>query len=135
MADKVKQGIDVLICGYRLVQTGSDLVDFPKNCWFGMDYSVYTMRRVSRRSWRIGQTRPVKVVFMACRSTLQGDALKLAAKKLQSSLAAYGDDGDDLMLAPGPVRSSAARRTTLRRLKRSSPRSRRPRPPRRSPGG
>ena len=113
---------------------------------FGMDYSVYTMRRVSRRSWRIGQTRPVKVVFMACRSTLQGDALKLAAKKLQSSLAvegelpehglaAYGDDGDDLMLAPWPVRSSAARRTTLRRLKRSSPRSRRPRPPRRSPGG
>ena len=36
MADKVKQGIDVLICGYRLVQTGSDLVDFPKNCWFGV---------------------------------------------------------------------------------------------------
>ena len=47
---------------------------------------------------------------MAYRNTLQTDALKLVAQKLQSSLAvegelpedglaAYGDDGDDLMLA------------------------------------
>ena len=47
---------------------------------------------------------------MAYRNTLQAEALKLVAKKLQSSLAvegelpedglaAYGDDGDDLMLA------------------------------------
>ena len=75
-----------------------------------MDYSVYTMRQASRRSWRIGQTQPVQVVFMAYRNTLQAEALKLVAKKLQSSLAvegelpedglaAYGDDGDDLMLA------------------------------------
>ena len=71
---------------------------------------MYTMRQASRRSWRIGQKRPVKVVFMAYRNTLQADALKLVAKKLQSSLAvegelpedglaAFGDDGDDLMLA------------------------------------
>ena len=54
--------------------------------------------------------RTVKVVFMSYRNTLQADALKLVAKKLQSSLAvegelpedglaAYGDDGDDLMMA------------------------------------
>ena len=47
---------------------------------------------------------------MAYRNTLQAEALKLVAKKLQSSLAvegelpedglaAFGDDGDDLMLA------------------------------------
>ena len=47
---------------------------------------------------------------MAYRGTLQADALKLVARKLQSSLAvegelhedglaAYGDDGDDIMLA------------------------------------
>ena len=47
---------------------------------------------------------------MAYRNSLQADALKLVAKKMQSSLAvegelpedglaAYGDDGDDLMLA------------------------------------
>ena len=68
------------------------------------------VRQASRRSWRIGQTRRVKVVFMSYRNTLQADALKLVAKKMQSSLAvegelpedglaAYGDDGDDMMMA------------------------------------
>ena len=110
VAEKVKQGIDVLICHPRLVQTGLDLIDFPTICWYETDYSVYVMRQASRRSWRIGQTRPVKVVFMSYRNTLQADALKLVAKKLQSSLAvegelpedglaAYSDDGDDLMMA------------------------------------
>ena len=110
VAKRVEEGIDVLICHPRLVQTGLDLIDFPTICWFETDYSVYTMRQASRRSWRIGQTRPVQVVFMAYRNTLQADALKLVAQKLQSSLAvegelpddglaAYGDDGDDLMLA------------------------------------
>ena len=110
VADKVKQGLDVMICHPRLVQTGLDLIDFPTICWYETDYSVYVMRQASRRSWRIGQTQPVKVVFMSYRNTLQADALKLVAKKLQSSLAvegelpedglaAYGDDGDDLMMA------------------------------------
>ena len=63
VADKVKQGIDVLICHPRLVQTGLDLIDFPTIVWDETDYSVYVVRQASRRSWRIGQTRPVKVVF------------------------------------------------------------------------
>ena len=110
VANKVKQGIDVMICHPRLVQTGLDLIDFPMLIWYETDYSVYVMRQASRRSWRIGQTRPVKVVFMSYKNTLQADALKLVAKKMQSSLAvegelpedglaAYGDDGDDLMMA------------------------------------
>ena len=110
MEQRVKEGVDVVVCHPRLVQTGLDLIDFPTLVWFETDYSVYTMRQASRRSWRIGQTRPVKVVFMAYRGTLQADALKLVAQKLQSSLAvegelpedglaAYGDDGEDIMLA------------------------------------
>ena len=90
VADRVKQGIDVMICHPRLVQTGLDLIDFPTLIWYETDYSVYTMRQASRRSWRIGQTRPVKVVFMSYRNSLQADALKLVARKLQSSLAVEG---------------------------------------------
>jgi len=143
VADKVKQGIDVMVCHPRLVQTGLDLIDFPTLVWFETDYSVYVSRQASRRSWRIGQTRPVKVVFMSYKNTLQADALKLVAKKLQSSLAvegelpedglaAFGDDGDDLMM-PWPGRSLAARRTPMsRRWRRSSPRLGTPRPPPRS---
>ena len=110
VADRVAEGIDVLICHPRLVQTGLDLVQFPTIAWYETDYSVYTMRQASRRSWRIGQTQPVRVVFMSYRNTLQAEALKLVASKLQSSLAvegelpedglaAFGDDGDDLMMA------------------------------------
>ena len=42
--ERVKQGVDVVICHPRLVQTGLDLIDFPTLCWFETDYSVYTMR-------------------------------------------------------------------------------------------
>ncbi len=110
VAERVEEGLDVLVCHPRLVQTGLDLIDFATVCWYETDYSVYTLRQASRRSWRIGQTRPVQVVYLAYRQTLQADALTLVAKKLQSSLAvegelpeeglaAYGDDGDDLLLA------------------------------------
>ena len=110
MAKRVEEGVDVLMCHPRLVQTGLDLIDFPTICWAETDYSVYTMRQASRRSWRIGQDKPVRVVFMAYQQTIQAEALKLVAKKLTSSLAvegeltedglaSYGDDGDDLMLS------------------------------------
>ena len=56
---------------------------------------------------RIGQTRPVGVVFMSYRNTLQAHALQQVAKKLQSSLAVEGElpedglaaYGDDMMMA------------------------------------
>ena len=41
MADKVKQGIDVLICHPRLVQTGLDLIDFPTIVWDETEFSVF----------------------------------------------------------------------------------------------
>ena len=99
VADRVKQGIDVMICHPRLVQTGLDLIDFPTLIWHETDSSVYVMRQASRRSWRIGQTRPVKVVFMSYKNTLQADALKLVAKKLQLSLAVEGELPEDGLAA------------------------------------
>ena len=88
------------------------------------DYSVYAMRQASRRSWRIGQIWPVRVVFMSYRSTLQADALKLVARKLQSSLAVegelpedglatYSDDGDDL-IPPGDAQCRCRGRAVRR---------------------
>ena len=106
----VQQGLDVLICHPKLVQTGLNLIQFPTIIWFETEYSVYTMRQASRRSWRIGQTNPVKVIFMAYKETIQTEALKLIAKKIQASLAvegelpedglsSFGDNGENLMMA------------------------------------
>ncbi len=76
VAQRVKAGLDVLLVHPRLVQTGLDLVDFPTIVWQEVEYSVYTMRQASRRSWRIGQRRPVRVVYLAYRGA---SAVLLAA--------------------------------------------------------
>lgn len=61
-----------------------------------IDYSVYTVLQASRRSWRIGQTEPVKVYFFAYEETIQEDALHLVAAKVAAALRVNGDTvGDD----------------------------------------
>lgn len=61
-----------------------------------IDYSVYTVLQASRRSWRIGQTEPVKVYFFAYEETIQEDALHLVAAKVVAALRVNGDTvGDD----------------------------------------
>ena len=37
VAKRVEEGVDVLVCHPRLVQTGLDLVDFPTICWYETD--------------------------------------------------------------------------------------------------
>ena len=59
------------------------------------------MRQASRRSWRIGQKRPVKAVFISYWNILQADALKLVTKKLQGSLAVVGELPEDGLAAFG----------------------------------
>lgn len=63
VAARVQNGVDVLICHPRLVQTGLDLVDWPSIVWYQPEYSVYVLRQASRRSWRIGQRQPVEVTY------------------------------------------------------------------------
>ena len=41
VADRVKQGINVMICHPRLVQTGLDLIDFQTLVWFETEFSVF----------------------------------------------------------------------------------------------
>jgi superfamily II DNA or RNA helicase len=108
VAKEVEKGVDMLICHPRIVQTGLDLIAFPTLVFYQTEYSVYTLRQASRRSWRIGQDRPVKVIHLAYEETLQTQALGLVAKKAQASLALEGElvEGglvamaeDDLMLS------------------------------------
>jgi SNF2 family DNA or RNA helicase len=86
-----QDGVDVLICHPRLVQTGLDLYAFPSIVFYQTEYSTYTLRQAARRSFRIGQTEPVEVVHFAYRETAQLPALKLIAAKAQKSLALEGE--------------------------------------------
>jgi len=70
---------------------------------------VYRLRQASRRSWRIGQARPVEVYFAVYAGTLQAEALSLVGRKLRAALLVEGelpqeglatqetDDGDLLL--------------------------------------
>lgn len=89
--DRLNHGIQVLITQPRMVQTGLDLLDFPTIIFYEPEYSVYTLRQASRRSWRIGQHQPVKVFFMAYQETLQEKGLHLIAAKVRSALAVEGE--------------------------------------------
>lgn len=110
IADKVDRGVDVLICNPELVKTGLDLLDFPTIVFMQTGYNVYTLQQASRRSWRIGQTEAVKVIFLGYAETSQMSCLGLMAKKIAVSQSTSGDipesgldslnsDGDSVEMA------------------------------------
>jgi hypothetical protein len=76
-----------------------DVLDFPSLVWYQPDYSVYTVRQASWRSWRIGQRAPVVVTFLVYDHTLQADALGLIAAKVRSALTIEGELPEDGLAA------------------------------------
>lgn len=87
---KVEEGCQVLLCNPTLVETGLDLLDFTTIIFYQVGYNIFTMRQASRRSWRLGQDRPISVYFMYYQNTVQEQALSLMATKLQASMAIEG---------------------------------------------
>ncbi len=108
-ARQVKDGVQVVICHPKLVETGLDLLDFPTIIFCESGYSLHTLRQASRRSWRIGQRRPVRVKFLCCEGTMQTSCLRLMGKKLLVALTMEGkfageglqsiDEDDDMLSA------------------------------------
>jgi superfamily II DNA or RNA helicase len=108
-ARQVKQGVQVVICHPKLVETGLDLLDFPTMIFYESGYSLHTLRQASRRSWRIGQVWPVRVLFMCYEATMQTSCLRLMGKKLLVALTMEGkfageglqsiDEDDDMLSA------------------------------------
>ncbi len=97
--DRVKAGLDVLICNPRLVQTGLDLLDFPSLRFFESDYNILTIRQASRRSWRPGQRQPVDVRPFMYAGTAQEQAWSLIASGIKASLHTEGDISSHAMAA------------------------------------
>ena len=83
-AKQVKDGVQVVICHPKLVETGLDLLDFL-NCiiFYESGYSLHTLRQASRRSWRIGQRQPVWAWKFLCSEGEQcrASCLRLMGKK------------------------------------------------------
>ena len=73
---QLKAGMQAFIGHPRLVQTGLDLIFCPAIIWYHTGYSTFTLRQASRRSWRIGQTKPVTVRFLCYENTAQVGCLE-----------------------------------------------------------
>jgi hypothetical protein len=108
-ARQIKEGVQVVISHPKLVETGLDLLDFPTIIFYESGYSLHTLRQASRRSWRIGQRRPVRVTFLCYEKTMQTACLRLMGKKLLVALTMEGkfageglqniDEDDDMLSA------------------------------------
>jgi len=97
--DKVDGGTQVVIANPKLVQTGLDLYDFPTLTFYQTGYSIHSLRQASRRSWRIGQDRDVRVYYLYYKPTLQERAMQLMGSKLEASLAIEGKFSEEGLLA------------------------------------
>ncbi len=91
IAEQLDRGIDVLITNPELVKTGLDLLEFPTIVFMQSGWNVYTLQQASRRSWRIGQTLRVKVIYLGYAGTSQMTCLALMAKKIMVSQSTSGD--------------------------------------------
>lgn len=86
----LEKGMEVMICNPSLVETGLDLLEFTSIIFYQMGYNLFTMRQASRRSWRLSQSKDVKVYFMYYQNSIQEQALSLMATKLQAAMAIEG---------------------------------------------
>ena len=103
--EKIDDGMEVMITHPGNVSMGHDLRWFPTIIWLEPDYETNRVRQASRRSWRIGQTEPVKVYYLTYNQTMQTRALKLVAQKVATSLAVEGELPTDGLAALSPSRS------------------------------
>jgi superfamily II DNA or RNA helicase len=91
-----KRGFDVLLTNGKLVETGLDILEAVTIIQYGTEFSLSTLRQSIRRSWRIGQDRPVRVFMLAQERTMQESAAKLIASKMRAAEAVDGDEAGGL---------------------------------------
>ena len=86
----VEQGCDVLLCHSGLVEVGLDLLAFPTIVCDEVIFSTTRVRQATRRSYRPGQTQPVRVVQLVYDRSMEARGLQLIARKIKSSLMVEG---------------------------------------------
>lgn len=100
-------GTNVLICHPELVETGLDLLECQTIIWIQTGYIPATVRQASGRSFRIGQDKEVKVIFLCYKGTIQEKCFQLIGGKLNAAgilegslsnegLRNFGNDGSSM---------------------------------------
>ncbi len=124
---QVRNGVKVLITNMELVKTGLDLIFFPREIFFKVNYSVFTMQQALRRPLRLTQKYPVDAYYLVYRDTMESAAVALIMEKmaaaekvngnsLEASLMASQANADDVLSQLGKVLQGTAQVKDLRAL-------------------
>ncbi|MGL4724549.1 MAG: SNF2-related protein [Scandinavium sp.] len=104
VAEQLEQGVDVIVTNPELVKTGLDLLEFPTIVFMQTGYNVFTLLQAARRSWRIGQTEAVRVIYLGYAGSSQMTCLDLMARKIAVAQSTAGDvpeSGLDILNSDG----------------------------------
>jgi hypothetical protein len=66
-------------------------LEFPTIVFMQSGYNVYSLQQAARRSWRIGQKQPVRVIYLGYANSSQMTCLGLMARKIMVSQSTSGD--------------------------------------------
>lgn len=89
--------IDILITNPELVKEGYDLIEFSVCIDMQPITNLFTHRQAMARFHRLGQTKPVTLIYIGYRNTIQEKLMALVASKLDSALLAEGNASDSAL--------------------------------------
>ena len=105
----IEPGIKVLILNPNTVRTGlNNLIAFTTAIWHEIDYSSTTYLQANGRFHRIGQTRPVTILYPYWAGTAQQAAFELIARKVTAAHQVSGFDICSALEAAGAGEDSAS---------------------------
>ncbi len=89
---------DVGMCHPKLVETGIEMFgpgfNFPTLIWYSTGFQLNTLRQASRRSWRIGQKKGCRTIYLYYAESAQSTAIGVMASKLVAAEALEGKFSD-----------------------------------------
>ncbi|MCP3963098.1 MAG: hypothetical protein GY719_35105 [bacterium] len=110
-------GVQILLVNPDAVRTGlNNLVSFTAAIWHELHYSATTYRQANGRIHRIGQERPVSILFPYYSGTAQEVAFDLVARKVTASLQVDGLDIQAALEAAGASEASGTSMATAMAL-------------------
>jgi hypothetical protein len=86
----VSRGYNVLITNPMIVETGLDLLYFNELYFVEPEHRLRTLEQAAGRSYRLPQTRPCTVGYMAYKDTVQESAIQLMMAKKEASAICRG---------------------------------------------
>ncbi|KGP77686.1 MULTISPECIES: helicase-related protein [Paenibacillus] len=95
IAQKEREGIQVLLTNPILVSTGLDLLGFPSLFFYQTGHRLTIVRQASGRHWRIGQKNACETVYSGYKGSMQELAINLMATKMNAALALEGQFSED----------------------------------------